>query len=90
MTPSVLSHHALETAAYDESYCNDGGTIFGRRGCGELFYHDSYCDESVIMTIYGFFLGDVSFGGWVMAVYGIWAGHTHIWGRHNATGFLGD
>ena len=23
-------------------------------GCGEFFYHESYCDESVIMTIYGF------------------------------------
>ena len=23
-------------------------------GCGDFFYHESYCDESVIMTIYGF------------------------------------
>jgi hypothetical protein len=23
-------------------------------GCGELFYHESYCDERVVMTIYGF------------------------------------
>jgi hypothetical protein len=29
-------------------------TIFGRRGCGEFVYHEPYCDESVIMTIYGF------------------------------------
>jgi hypothetical protein len=72
MTPSALSHHALETAECDESYCNDRGTLFGRRGCGKLFYHDSYCDESVIMTIYGFFLGDVSFGGglWPYMAYG--------------------
>ena len=41
MSPSVLSHHALGTVECDESYCNDGGTIFGRRGCGEFFYHES-------------------------------------------------
>ena len=23
-------------------------------GCGDLFYHESYCDESVIMIIHGF------------------------------------
>ena len=28
------------------------GAIFA--GCGELCYHESYCDESLIMTIYGF------------------------------------
>ena len=32
-------------------------------GCGHLFYHESYCDQSVIMTIYGFeFFCDVSSG----------------------------
>ena len=28
--------------------------IFGRRGAENLFYHELYCDESVIMTIYEF------------------------------------
>jgi hypothetical protein len=53
--PSVLSHHALGTAKCDESYCIEG-TIFGRSfvGVRGFFYHESYCDESGIMTIYGF------------------------------------
>jgi hypothetical protein len=33
--PSILS--ALETSKCEESYCNDGGTIFGRRGAGNSF-----------------------------------------------------
>ena len=77
----------------DESYCNDGGggTIFGRRGCGEFFYHESYCDERVVMNIYGFqFFCDVCSGGGVMPLYGIWVGSTIILERHNATGFGGD
>jgi hypothetical protein len=51
--PSVLSHHALGTVEWDESYCIDGDHIWSS-GCGELFYHESYCDERVVMTIYGF------------------------------------
>ena len=48
-----------------------GGTIFDRRGCGEFFYHESYCDERVVMNIYGFqFFCDVSSGGWGYAL--IW------------------
>ena len=36
--PSVLSHHALETAECDESYYIErGGIIFGRRGAGNSF-----------------------------------------------------
>ena len=32
--------------------------------CGEFFYHESYCDERVVMTIYGFqIFCDVSSGG---------------------------
>jgi hypothetical protein len=27
------------------------GTIFGRRGAGNFVYHESYCDERVVMTI---------------------------------------
>jgi hypothetical protein len=64
--PSVLSHHALGTAECDESYCIEG-TIFGRSfvGVPDFVYHESYCDESGIMTIYGFqFFCDVSSGGW--------------------------
>jgi hypothetical protein len=56
-------------------------------GCGECFQHESYYDESVIMTIYEFqIFCDVRSGG-VMPLYGKRAGSTHIWGRHNATGF---
>ena len=41
------------------------GTIFGRRGAGNFAYHESYCDERVVMTIYGFqiYFGDISSGG---------------------------
>ena len=68
-----------------------GGTIFGRRGCGEFFYHESYCDERVVMTIYGFqIFCDVSSGGWCYALIWHMGGSTHIWGRRNAAGFLGD
>ena len=35
MTPSLLSHHALETVECDES--NEGGTIFGPGGAGNYF-----------------------------------------------------
>ena len=87
--PSVLSHHALGTVECDESYCNEKGDHIWSSGCGEFFYHESYCDERVVMTIYEFqIFCDVSSGGggggWCMG------GSTHIWGRRNAAGFLGD
>ena len=87
--PFVLSHHALGTAECDES--NDGGTIFGRRGCGEFFYRESYCDERVVMTIYEFqtFLVTSVPGGGVISLFGKWAGSNHIWGRRNAAGVWG-
>ena len=47
-------------------------------GREDFFYHESYCDESVIMTIYEFFVTSVPGGGDV-SLYGIWAGSTHIW-----------
>jgi hypothetical protein len=56
------------------TYIATKGTIFGRRRCGEFFYHESYYDDSVIMTIYEFqFCCDVS-SGRGYALYGIWAG----------------
>ena len=86
--PSVLSHHALETAECDESYYIERGDHIWSSGCWEFFYHESYCDEMVIMTIYRFqlFFCDVSSWGWVMPLYGLWAGSTHIWER---LGFFG-
>jgi len=63
--PSVLSHRTLGTAECDESYCIEEGNHIWSSGCGEFFYHESYCDESVIMTIYEFqIFCDVSSGGW--------------------------
>ena len=47
--PSVLSHHAPGTVEWDESYCIDGNPIWSSR-CGEFFYHESYCDERVVMN----------------------------------------
>jgi hypothetical protein len=47
----------------DSHHITSRGTIFGRRGCGEFVYHVSYCDERVVMTIYGFqIFCDVSSG----------------------------
>jgi hypothetical protein len=41
------------------------GLVVLSSGCGEFAYHESYCDESGIMTIYGFqFFCDVSSEGW--------------------------
>ena len=63
--PSVLSHHVLGTVECYESYCNERGDHIWSSGCGEFFYHESYCDERVVMTIYGFqIFCDVSSGGW--------------------------
>jgi hypothetical protein len=44
------------TAECDESCCIEGGYIwsFFRRGARNFVYHESYCDESVMMTIYAF------------------------------------
>ena len=86
--PSVLSHHALGTVECDESYCIEG-TIFGRSfvGVREFVYHESYCDESGIMTIYGFqIVCDLSSAG---SLYGIWVGSTHIWVPPSLHRFLG-
>jgi hypothetical protein len=41
------------------------------------------------MWISIFFVTSVPGGGEVMPLYGIWAGHTHIWERLNALGFRG-
>jgi hypothetical protein len=70
------------------------GTIFGRRGARNFAYHESYCDERVVMTIYGFqffdervvmtiygfqiFLVTSVPGGEVMPLYSIWAGSTFL------------
>jgi hypothetical protein len=68
--PSVLSHRSFGTVECDESYSNEGDRIWSS-GCGELFYRKSYCDENIVMTIYGFqiFCG-VSSGRWGYAL--IW------------------
>ena len=50
------------TLPFESSCARDGGMWWiQRRGdhiwswwCGEFFYHESYCDERVVMTIYGF------------------------------------
>ena len=81
--PSVLSHRALGTAEWDESYCIERRTIFAR--------HESYYDERAVMTIYGFqfFFGTSVPGGVDISLYGISVGSTLIWGRHNAIGLWG-
>ena len=79
--PSVLSHRALGTVECDETYSNERGDHIWSSGCGEFFYHESCCDERVVMAIYGFqIFCDVSSGGGVMPLYGKWAGSTHIYG----------
>jgi hypothetical protein len=68
---TVLSHHALETVECDESYCYERGDHIWSSGCGEFFYHESYCDERVGMTIYGFQICcDVSSGGCIQNAHG--------------------
>jgi hypothetical protein len=65
----------------DETYSNERGDHIWSSGCGEFFYHESCCDERVVMAIYGFqIFCDVSSGGGVMPLYGKWAGSTHIYG----------
>ena len=93
--PSVLSHHALGTAEYDESYCIEG-VIFGCSFVGVrgfCFYHESYCDESVIMTIYGFLniqiFCDVSFGMELCSYMGNGCVYGVIWFPPSLLEFLG-
>ena len=75
--PSVLSHHALGTVECDESYCNERGTIFGRRGAGNSFTmsHSATRGSSWPYMDFKFFC-DVSSGGWGYALIccGIWRG----------------
>ena len=86
--PSVLSHHALGTAECDES--NDGGDHIWSSGCGEFFYHESYCDESVVMTIYEFQIFLVtSVPGWGYALIGHMGGVFPYMGTPQRRGFLG-
>jgi hypothetical protein len=93
--PSVLSHHALGTAECDESYCIEGNHIwsFFRRSAGNYFYHESYCNESVIMTIYGFlniqFFCDVSSGVGLCSYMGNGCFYGLIWFPLSSLGFLG-
>jgi hypothetical protein len=65
-----------------------GGTIFGRRGAGNSFTmsHTATRGSSWPYMDFKFFVTSV-LGGGVVPLYGKWAGSTHIWGRHNATGF---
>jgi len=74
----------------DESYCIEGGPylVVGVRG---ICYHESYCDERVVMIIYGFqiFLVTSVPGGRVMLLHSIWAGSTFIWAPPPLHGFLG-
>ena len=88
--PSVLSHHALGTVEWDESYCIDGGPylVVGVRGIilpWVILRREGRHDH---IWISNFLVTSVP-GGGVMPLYGIWAGSTHIWGRRNAAGFLG-
>jgi hypothetical protein len=71
------------------------GTIFGRSfvGVRDVFYHESYCDESVIMTIYGFlnilyFFTSDERGG-AMPLYGKWVCLWPYMGTPQRRGFLG-
>ena len=71
------------------------GTIFGRSfvGVRGFFYHESYCNESVIMTIYGFLniqiVCEVSSGMGLCPYMGNGCVYGTIWERRNAVGFWG-
>ena len=86
--PSVLSDRALGTVECYETYSNERGTIFGRRGAGNSFTmsHAATRGSSWPYMDFKFFVTSVP-GNGVIPLYGKWAGSTHIWGRHNATGF---
>jgi hypothetical protein len=71
------------------------GTIFGRSfvAVRDFFYHESYCDESVIMTIYGFlkilyFFTSDERGG-AMPLYGKWVCLWPYMGTPQRRGFFG-
>ena len=69
MTPSLLSHHALETVECDES--NEGETIFGRGGAGNSFTMSHTATRGSSWPYMDFkFVCDVSSGEWDYAL--IW------------------
>jgi hypothetical protein len=61
-------------------------------GCGDFFYHESYCDESGIMTIYGFLniqiLCDVSSGVGLCPYMGNGCVYDLIWERRSFLGCI--
>jgi hypothetical protein len=73
----------------DES--NEGGwDHIWSSGCGKFFYHESYCDERVVMTIYEFqMFCDVSSGGWGYALIGHMGGVYLYMGTPQRHGFFG-
>ena len=74
----------------DSHHITSRGTIFGRRGCGEFVYHVSYCDERVVMTIYGFqIFCDVSSGVQGYALIWHMGGVCQYMGAPQRLGFLG-
>jgi hypothetical protein len=89
--PSLLSHRAPGRVECDESYCNERGTIFGRRGAGNSFTmsHTTTRGSSWLYMDFKCVVTSVPVVG-VMHLYGKWAGSTLIWGRRNAAGFWGD
>jgi hypothetical protein len=87
--PSVLSHHALGTVEWDESYCIDGDHIWSS-GCGELFYHESYCDERVVMNFkFQIFWWRQFRGGWGYALIWHMGGVYPYMGTPQRRGFFG-
>ena len=90
--PFVLSHHDAHVGSGRRNVMNHIWSFF-RRGCGDLFYHESYCDEGVIMTIYGFLniqmFCDVSSGVGLCPYMGNWCVYTLIWFPPSLLVFLG-
>jgi hypothetical protein len=70
-----LSHRALGTMECDESYSNDGATIFGRRGAGNSFTmsHTATRSSSLPYMDFNFCVTSVTGWGyapmWEMGVY---------------------
>ena len=88
--PSVLSHHALGTVEWDESYCIDGEPylVVGVRGIllpWVILRREGRHDH---IWISNFLVTSVP-GGGVMPLYGIWAGSAHIWVPPPRHGFFG-
>ena len=54
MRDVTLPFWVIEKTECDQSYCNEREDHIWSSGFGEFFYHESYCNVSVIMTIYGF------------------------------------